>query len=84
MATSDNPCIPIPSPHIDGPEEHHHEVPTVNIKDEDRRTLEDDYGEPALDQDGESKDEPEDEVPEEDPDDEPLAREDSGIFGTTK
>jgi hypothetical protein len=44
----------------------------MNIKDEDRRTLEDDYGEPALDQDGESKDEPEDEVPEEDPDDEPL------------
>ena len=71
MATSDNPFVPIPRTDTDEPEDHQHDVPIVNVDDGDRKTLEDDYGEPPL--------KPEDEVPEEDPEDEPLAAEDKGL-----
>jgi hypothetical protein len=52
MAT--NPLAPDPVTDIDGPEVHQHEVPIVNIEDEDgdRESLEyepeDDHGEPPL------------------------------------
>jgi hypothetical protein len=39
MATSDNPFVQAPKTDIHEPEDHHHNVPIVNI-DDDRETLE--------------------------------------------
>jgi hypothetical protein len=55
MATSDNPFVPSPETDINSPEVHRHDVPIVNIEEEEWETLEyespekveeDDHGEP--------------------------------------
>ena len=40
MATSDNPFVPSPETNIDGPEVHRHEVPIVNIEEQEDREQE--------------------------------------------
>jgi hypothetical protein len=40
MATSDNPFVAIPKTDVHDPEDHQHDVPIVNIEEEDRETLE--------------------------------------------
>jgi hypothetical protein len=52
MATSDNPFVTIPMIDIDELENHQHHVPIMQI-DDAPETLEDEYGDPALDSDGE-------------------------------
>jgi hypothetical protein len=83
---STNPLAPDPLTDIDGPGVYPPFEPIEPIAAEHLPGTdpEPDYNEPANGIDDEPEIEPEDEVPEEDPDDEPLAREDSGIFGTTK
>ena len=39
MATSNNPLLSNPRPHTEELQDHHHDVPIVNIKDNDRVTL---------------------------------------------